>query len=293
VWKGSREGETMVRYLLGELADPERNRLEEQYFQEDALHERLLAVEAELIDDYLRGDLTNDRKHRFESRYLTTPEGIKKVQFARSLAVSLGHLPHAHGAERIPWWHAVLMLFRNQSPSLRYAILMAVFLLLLSPILIMRIYRNKPNNQLAGETGGKGQHAKSPDKAAVATPKQPSIAVLALALVPMQRSGETGNDLEIPPGVFQIRLQLALQNDDYPSYRVILQTPGGKDLYQGDGLKAVTSAAAGKQVVLDLPARVPGPGDYILRLSGIRTDGAAEEVDAYAFRITTRTATQK
>jgi hypothetical protein len=293
VWKGSNENETMVRYLLGELADEERDRLEEQYFQDDLLHEQLLAVETELVDDYVQGKLTSDRENRFENRYLTSPEGNKKVQFARSLAVSLGNLHRPASAQRTPLWQQVLTLFGSQSPTLRYAVLMAVLLLLLSPFLIMRLYRTNPDNRLAGSITGKKQQEKSPGKAGVETPKEPLMPVLALALVPMLRSGATSNALEIPLGEFHIRLQLALQNDDYPSYRVILQTPEGRDLHRVDSLKAAISAPGGKQVLVDLPASSPGPGDYIVRLSGVRTDGTAEELDAYAFRITMRTAPRK
>jgi hypothetical protein len=293
VWKGSHESETMVRYLLGELVGMERDRLEEQYFQDDALHEQLLAAEAELIDEYIQGNLPLDRKKRFESRYLTSSEGSNKVQFARSLAVSLANLPRPAGARRDPWWQPAMTLFMGQSPTLKYAILLAALLLLLAPILIMRLYRTNPENELAGGSKSKGQQEKSPGKAGVETPKESLMPVLALALVPVQRSGETGNALEVPPGAFHIRLQLALQNDEYSSYRVILQTPEGRDLHRADDLKAAISAPGGKQVWVDLPASSPGPGDYIVRLSGVRTDGTVEELDAYAFRITIRTVPRK
>jgi hypothetical protein len=293
VRKGSNEYETMVRYLLGELDGAERDRLEEQYFQEDSLHEYMLAVEAELIDSYVHGKLTSDQMHRFENRYLTSPEGKKEVQFARSLAVSLGNLPRASSAQRTPWWQPLLTGFVSQSPTFRFAVLMAALLLLLSPLLIMRLYRSRPEGQLAGGVTGKDQQIKSSGKDAVKTPKEPHLPVLALALVPVQRSGETSNTLEIPSGEFRILMQLALQYDEYPSYRVILQTPEGKDLHRADGLKAVRSAPGTRQVWASLPPSFPTPGDYIVQLSGVRADGTAEELDAYAFRITMRISPRK
>ena len=45
----------MVRYLLGDLSDQERERLEQIYFADDDAFAQLSALEDELVDDYVRG----------------------------------------------------------------------------------------------------------------------------------------------------------------------------------------------------------------------------------------------
>jgi hypothetical protein len=63
----------------------DRDRFEDKYFADDNLHEQLLAVECELIDAYVHGELSASERRHFEDRYLATPEGREKVAGARAL----------------------------------------------------------------------------------------------------------------------------------------------------------------------------------------------------------------
>ena len=47
------------------------------------------AVEEELIDDYLKGLLSAERRDRFEKYFLNTPERHRKLQFAQALLTSV------------------------------------------------------------------------------------------------------------------------------------------------------------------------------------------------------------
>ena len=51
---------------------------------------QLLAVEAELTDDYVRGDLVGMRRERFERQLLNTAEGRYDVEFARTITATPG-----------------------------------------------------------------------------------------------------------------------------------------------------------------------------------------------------------
>jgi anti-sigma factor RsiW len=81
--------ELIVRYLLGGLSPAERERLEGEYFGDDAFFERVMAVEGELIDSYVRGDLPADDRVRFESIFLADARRRKRVAFARDLLDAL------------------------------------------------------------------------------------------------------------------------------------------------------------------------------------------------------------
>ena len=56
----------MKRYLLGDVSDEEQIRLEECYFVDDDVFEQLSALEDELIDDYVRGELAEPQRNQFE-----------------------------------------------------------------------------------------------------------------------------------------------------------------------------------------------------------------------------------
>ncbi len=50
--------------------------------------EELLAIEAELTDEYVRGDLVGRRRERYEKHLLSTLEGKDDIEFARLITAS-------------------------------------------------------------------------------------------------------------------------------------------------------------------------------------------------------------
>jgi hypothetical protein len=77
--------ETITAYLLGELSEAETERLDEMSVTDDAFAERLLGVENDLVDSYIRGELSGDTLARLKSHYLTSPRRRAKVRFAETL----------------------------------------------------------------------------------------------------------------------------------------------------------------------------------------------------------------
>ncbi|MGH9938029.1 MAG: hypothetical protein ACREAM_17420, partial [Blastocatellia bacterium] len=60
---------TMVEYLLGELPEDKQARLAALLFT-DPHYQRLQIVEEELIEDYVRGELSGGERDRFENFFL-------------------------------------------------------------------------------------------------------------------------------------------------------------------------------------------------------------------------------
>lgn len=75
----------VTRYLLGELAEDEQRRFEEEFMSGARTFEELLAAEDELVDRYVAGDLAGRERERFEDYFLATPERRRKLAFARTL----------------------------------------------------------------------------------------------------------------------------------------------------------------------------------------------------------------
>jgi len=120
-------------------------------------------------------------------------------------------------------------------------------------------------------------------------PPQGPNEVAVLTLSPgLARSGENENRIIISPLVTGVRLQLKLDQRHYLKYGVSLETPEGVPLWQKNRLRSKTTRQHGRVVVMDVPAPLLKPGDYILTLSGITADGSEETVDAYSFRADTR-----
>ena len=72
-------------YLLGKLADSEKEQIEQELLANDELFEEILIVEEELADDYVAGKLSHAERADFEGHFLATPERQQNLRFAQVL----------------------------------------------------------------------------------------------------------------------------------------------------------------------------------------------------------------
>src|SRR5262249_44452143 len=79
----------LIRFLLGELEDEERTRVAERSFLDDDLFDRLLEAENDLVDRYVKGELTARERERFEKVVLQREPMRERVAFARTLESAL------------------------------------------------------------------------------------------------------------------------------------------------------------------------------------------------------------
>src|SRR5262245_15733125 len=75
----------IIDYLLGSLSEAEADRLDQLSVIDDKFADFLEAVENELIDDYIRRELPENKRARFESHYLTSENRLEKIAVARTL----------------------------------------------------------------------------------------------------------------------------------------------------------------------------------------------------------------
>lgn len=71
-------------YLLGASSETETERLDEMSLTDDAFAWRLQAAENDLVDAYIKGQLSEDALARFNSHYLASPRRREKVRFAET-----------------------------------------------------------------------------------------------------------------------------------------------------------------------------------------------------------------
>src|ERR1044071_1499675 len=73
------------RYLLGELSEEQQAEIEDRAFADNEYLASITAVENDLIDEYVRQELSEADRRRFESRFLASAERRKRVEFAKAL----------------------------------------------------------------------------------------------------------------------------------------------------------------------------------------------------------------
>jgi len=91
----------LVRYLLGLLPAKDAERLDELTVADDEMAWRLRVAENDLVDAYVSGTLTGQRRERFESFYLSSEHRRRKVRFARSFLASVERDAEATDIERV------------------------------------------------------------------------------------------------------------------------------------------------------------------------------------------------
>jgi len=77
------------RYLLGELTEADQAALERELPMDRGKFDQVWAVENELIDSYVRGELSRADRKRFESHDLASPLHRERVEIAASFLADI------------------------------------------------------------------------------------------------------------------------------------------------------------------------------------------------------------
>ena len=81
-----KDREELRLYLLGRLESESRSeQVEARMMSEPEYYEELLVAEDEVIDKYLARELSAAEREGFERHFLSTPERVRKLKFARAL----------------------------------------------------------------------------------------------------------------------------------------------------------------------------------------------------------------
>lgn len=283
----------MAQYLLGQLSEQEQAELEVQYLMDDALFEELLAIEDELRDTYVRGELSRADREAFEQRLLILPHQKEKQEFARTLRQYLVQAGTSSGlpARRVSKWESLLRILGAQPRTVLIPALSTTLLVLVAGSwwLVRRSTQSSRIASGAASTAGGLPAKASEPQARTSTPSaEQEATTAAFVLTPgLIRGGEQeSTPLVIPGGASRVRLEARFEAD-YLSYQAVLQTAEGKRIWSEGNLNA-QSSPSGKRVFLDLASSLLPPGDYILTLRGSAVSGRPETVAEYAFRVAKR-----
>lgn len=278
----------LVRYLVGSLPDAEAERLDELSVADDEFALRLSAVEHDLVDAYVNGELSGDSLDRFRSHYLASPAGREKVAFAEALRTY--QTPTAAAPRRaIPLWGlaAAAALFLAAA-----GYLLVEDLRLRHQVTEARAARaalEERAQQLQRQLDQQRAAAAETPAAPPAVPSQPrSPTLVSLVLVPTTRGAGDVPTLIIPAGTDTVSLRLELEADAFPRYRAAITDPStDRIVFKEERLRAAPADGA-KSLTLRFPAALLKPQVYTVDVSGIPARGAAELVGSYSFRAVIR-----
>jgi hypothetical protein len=90
--QSAKEERTMTRYLLGAATEEECVEIEGRFLRDAEYLKQLRALECEIIDDYVGGEMAPAERRIFERRALASPQGREQVKRARKFQAQLDHI---------------------------------------------------------------------------------------------------------------------------------------------------------------------------------------------------------
>ena len=303
--RSQRNSETShVKYLLGNLTEEEQVDVEDRAFADADYLSALEATEADLIDAYVRGELSQSDRRSFEFRFLTSAERRRKVEFARALAtITSESKTQESRASRLPFfargfwrWNSVVQLAAAAAALI--CIAGGAWLVSENAATRARVAALEAERRgfEAREQSLRQQLSEEQSRAAAlaAQNRQPPEAaraplVASLLLVPgLSRAQTQVEQLVLSPTVQIARIEIELESrDDFPRFRAELRTRRGEEVLSRSNLLRRKSGS-GFAVSIDVPASALAAGDYELALKGIAADRTSQDVGYYYFGVQRR-----
>jgi len=309
----------MVRYLLGQSPEEERDEVEERYFSDGGYFDRLLALEDSLIDDFVSGRMPAEQLDAFRESLSVRQDDIR---FTRALFHAVtkkkldqqapGRALRPHAPQRLP-----------STPTSSFLLVASITVLVVFAIGLALFLRNQTLQNRLSETEAQLVRLKEEKDAAErelsqtrsqsessareveiernkridaesalqkqGRPESPNegsdftTIVLGSAFIPRGATGAI-REVRMPENVRWLRLVVPLEEyGKYESYRISMKRAGERELLESGSLKPPRGS---HKLAITVPATNLRPGDYIVTMYGERPAAARTELEQYSFRIT-------
>ncbi len=277
-------------YFLGQLPESEQQKVEEEYF---ANPEALLELRADfddLIDDYLRENLSPQEYQKFEERLKQLPAIREKVETDRALmqalttpSTTINQNNQRTGSTRrwslSQWWSEQIFAVAVTT-VLVLGLMVAGIWYLFTPEKVQIARQEVPNKEVPlplpekavpnPTSSRKPLILKSSPQSVQPVRKNQPAPVIASFLLSSEiiRGSETAVILPITANVTTLHLQLELNAEAPKNLRVVLQTKEGTTIKVWGSLPVVYQEST-PLVVLNLSAASLADTDYIIKLGNV------------------------
>jgi hypothetical protein len=281
-------------YLLGLLDGPDMEVVEERLFTDDAYLDHIEDLEDQLIEEYLRRELSAAERSAFEGHFLSSPRRRRRMELTNALiGVSNALKKPEPRAQPSHWFSA--MFPQHWLPyrvALTATAIVAVLSLGLSGWLALQLAqernmaadrqrdwaleRQKANNQIAQLQREQATRSGGTQQTSGIT------TVFSFALLPGVFRDQTETILRIPGAAETIQLKLQTRGAlTGRQFGVTLRRDNGDERWRSNDVRRTGAYES----MASIPAAVLQPGRYLLTLSTSDKRGAAGVIDDYAFRV--------
>jgi uncharacterized protein YggT (Ycf19 family) len=265
-------------FLLGKVNDEERGRIERLFLTDSQTRERVLALEQDLIEDYLESSLTEEDKERFLSRYAQTEDQRRTLRITKSIkdwAVAEARAPQV-AAATVYGWSGLWARLRHRPVFVIPIVVTIVIAIVLAIVWLNSRTEQRKHFAIEQELA----QLNSPASLREVPPQ-----TISLDLRPVTVRGvESAAQLKIPSEIRRIELHLSsLQSERYSMYRAEVRRVGDRESFTIPNLQAESD---GRYTIrLKLPVQMLKKGQYQINLTGIAADGSVSFSEEYMFAV--------
>jgi hypothetical protein len=267
------EPETAKLYLLGQLDQTSLTQIEQELLTSATLYDEILLAEDELTDQYLANELSEEERRSFETHFLSSPERLQKLRFARAFRRYVGEAgeslqdatsgsvkPAPTPFKPIAKKSGLLSFLPVQNPIAAYALAAAVVIGFIGISWIAF-------NSLKPPPRGSGK-------------------LLIVSLTPgLTRENGEIKSFAVAADTDSVQLNLELPANEFPGYQAELLTGERESLLVKADLRPESIDGKGF-INFTIPAALLKRNDYRVRLSGRTATGTYEPLSSYTFRVT-------
>lgn len=259
------------RFLLGQVDDQERQRLESMFVTGALSRERVMAAEQHLLDDFLDDSLTPEDRQRFLAQYGETPAEQRKLRIAQSIHDWATTSATGVGAAAGSRWSR---LFGRVwlKPAVAVPIAAVVLIAIFCAVVALRSRWEKRNMHLAMQQELVRLNSPSLGRESSVPP---------VTLTPgTVRSAEAENEVTPPANAEFIELRLVwTQKDRFPSYQAKIRRFEEDESFTIPNLHLDSSNV----IRLRLPPGYLTRELYQIEISGVAASGATGPAEEYTF----------
>ena len=265
--------DTLLRqFLLGQVDDQERQRLESMFVTGALSRERVMAAEQHLMDDFLDDSLTPEDRERFLAQYGETPAEQRKLRIAQSIhdwaATSATGVGAAAGGSR--WSRLFDRVWLR--PAVVLPIAAVILIAIVVAVIALRSRWEQRDVHLAMQQELARLNSPSLLRESSASP---------VTLRPgAVRGAEAENEVAPPANAEFIELHLVwTQTERFPSYQATIRRFEEKESFEVSNLQLSNDNV----IRLRPPSRYLTRGLYQIEISGVAANGATGPAEEYTF----------
>jgi anti-sigma factor RsiW len=266
------------QFLLGDVDDEERQRIESSFLTDAHARDRILTAEQDLVEDYLEDSLTAADKEKFLSLYAGTSEQRRKLRITKSIkdwAAGEGRVT-AVGASATSFWDRLTGRF-----GLKPMFVIPIAATAVIAIVVALVWLNGRTDERNTQAALNQEFARLNDPESL---RQTPPGLVSVTLRPGALRGVEGQQEVLKSaGTPMVELRLVwAQKDRYPAYRGIVSRVSSNEAGTTPLLHAEND---GNTVRLRIPAHFLTRGVYRVELSGVAVDGSTSATEEYQFTV--------